>query len=69
MGNLMVPSVLCSRLSYALMVMISFVMYALEYLAHFMNFKVHKFKAEPLSIKMHLTAKLDTIMAMRSGRT
>ena len=50
------------------MVMTSFMISTLVYLACFMNFKVHIFRADPLSIMTHLTAKLETMMEMQSGR-
>ena len=43
-------------------------MSASVYPACLINFKVHKFRADPLSIMTRLTAKSETITAMRSGR-
>ena len=50
MGKIMVPSEVRSRLSYAFIVMISSVIIASAHPNYFMNFRVHKFRADPLSI-------------------
>ena len=64
----MVPSVVHSKLSYAFMVITSLMISASLYPSYLMNFKVHRFKVDPLSIMTHLIAKSKTIIAMWSGR-
>ena len=66
-GSKMVPLVVCSKLSYALMVITSLMISTLEYPTFLIYFRVHRFKADPLSIMTRLIAKSETITAMRSG--
>lgn len=63
----MVPSVVHSKFSYDLMVITSLRISSSMYLSYLMNFKVHRFKADPLPIMTHLTTKSETMTVMKSG--
>ena len=63
----MVPSVVHSKLSHALMVITSLRISTLVYPTCLMNLKVHRFKVDRLSFMICLTAKSKTMMAMQSG--
>lgn len=64
----MVPLVVHSKLSYDLMVINLSIISTSLYPTYLINFKVHRFKADPLSIMTHFTAKSKTMIAMQSQR-